>query len=396
MVGGRGELIDSNGYPLGDIPVQLEHSQIEKELLTGRGSAIIHSAATYRRDAVLAVGGYDERWPVSEDLDLFLKLAERGQLANLPEIVIRQRRYLESYSTVCNESVTRQARRDVLRQAYTRRGWNADEIAVRDFYQPRSQSELYLTWSIIALRQGRFRTAAKYGRHLLSESWWNPVPWCQFAWGAVARPQLVAVRGFLKRMVGRVPGGAMRSERNGDEVSCQSVQLAPVPAFLTKLNPIHFLKKCYSGISILATANANYYESVHVIFYTYTQLLDWSSLARCGANRPTISEWAGDQLGSHDIGRGQRPIWYRCFSVGHTSSQRRPHAAEDLYAWCHFRSSRCEGPTVPRSDLSGRLLHRRAGAFAGYCQATGNSGVSASCGVPACNCMPLRIVGQGL
>ena len=48
----------------------------------------------FRRDALLAVGGYREGCDPVEDLDLYLRLAERGRLANLPETLLRYRHHL--------------------------------------------------------------------------------------------------------------------------------------------------------------------------------------------------------------------------------------------------------------------------------------------------------------
>src|SRR5215510_3465463 len=62
------------------------------------------TAALVRRDAVLAVGGYDTNMPEQgdEDWDLWLTLVERGHRgAILPEILFNYRRRAGSMSTVC-------------------------------------------------------------------------------------------------------------------------------------------------------------------------------------------------------------------------------------------------------------------------------------------------------
>src|SRR5258706_27217 len=48
---------------------------------------IAQPVCTYRRDAVLAVGGYREPLSLHEDHALFLRLAERGKLENLPVVL---------------------------------------------------------------------------------------------------------------------------------------------------------------------------------------------------------------------------------------------------------------------------------------------------------------------
>jgi glycosyltransferase involved in cell wall biosynthesis len=62
------------------------------------------TAALVRRDAILAVGGYDTTMPEQgdEDWDLWLTLVERGHRgAILPEILFNYRRRAGSMSTVC-------------------------------------------------------------------------------------------------------------------------------------------------------------------------------------------------------------------------------------------------------------------------------------------------------
>jgi GT2 family glycosyltransferase len=44
-----------------------------------------------RADALRKIGGYREQFVVAQDLDLFLRLAEVGRLANLPEVLLRWR-----------------------------------------------------------------------------------------------------------------------------------------------------------------------------------------------------------------------------------------------------------------------------------------------------------------
>ncbi|PXW23652.1 glycosyltransferase [Paraburkholderia caballeronis] len=48
-------------------------------------SPLVHPSVMLRIDAVRAVGGYRVAYPAAEDLDLFLRLMERYDCANLPE-----------------------------------------------------------------------------------------------------------------------------------------------------------------------------------------------------------------------------------------------------------------------------------------------------------------------
>jgi glycosyltransferase involved in cell wall biosynthesis len=52
-----------------------------------RGPAIAHPTAMMRKSVLLAVGGYRAAFRVAEDYDLWLRMAEKADLANLPEVL---------------------------------------------------------------------------------------------------------------------------------------------------------------------------------------------------------------------------------------------------------------------------------------------------------------------
>jgi GT2 family glycosyltransferase len=72
-----------------------------------------HGSTMFRRDAFLAIGGYRPPCHLWSDLDLFYRLAERGRLLVLPEVLYRHRVHLQS--------VTLQAPFDALSRAMARR-----------------------------------------------------------------------------------------------------------------------------------------------------------------------------------------------------------------------------------------------------------------------------------
>jgi len=60
-----------------------EDNKIRKKILSKNQFA--QSSVVFRRDAYIAAGGYDESLTVCEDLDLWLKIGTKYQLANLEE-----------------------------------------------------------------------------------------------------------------------------------------------------------------------------------------------------------------------------------------------------------------------------------------------------------------------
>jgi glycosyltransferase involved in cell wall biosynthesis len=81
--------IDEAGRRTGTVVPPLEPAAVAHAL--ERVNAIAHPTVMMRRDAVLAAGGYREAYLRAEDYDLWLRLAERGKLANLPDPLIEYR-----------------------------------------------------------------------------------------------------------------------------------------------------------------------------------------------------------------------------------------------------------------------------------------------------------------
>lgn len=92
VAGTRVELMDEHEQPI-DRPVTRlsDRAEFVFQALTN-GIAISHPTVMFRREAVLAVGGYDEAMVYAEDHDLWRRLALAGHDARvLPEVLVRYR-----------------------------------------------------------------------------------------------------------------------------------------------------------------------------------------------------------------------------------------------------------------------------------------------------------------
>jgi glycosyltransferase involved in cell wall biosynthesis len=89
IVGGGVEWITASGKSLLISRYPTEDRAIQTALL--EQSAIWHPTAFFRRDAFDTAGGYRPAFAQAEDYDLFLRIAERFQIANLNEIVLKYR-----------------------------------------------------------------------------------------------------------------------------------------------------------------------------------------------------------------------------------------------------------------------------------------------------------------
>jgi GT2 family glycosyltransferase len=74
-------VIDEQGSILDVALLPIDNVEIQDRL--GFGNLYCHGSVMMRHDAVRQVGGYRDFFPVSQDYDLFLRLAELGQVANL-------------------------------------------------------------------------------------------------------------------------------------------------------------------------------------------------------------------------------------------------------------------------------------------------------------------------
>jgi glycosyltransferase involved in cell wall biosynthesis len=98
-VGGQAWTIDSDGDRIGEYGWRsLDHETIDGHHLAGGDAMIIHPSAMIRRSALNQVGGYRTEFEPAEDLDLWLRLAEIGGIANLGEHVLEYRLHLQSVS----------------------------------------------------------------------------------------------------------------------------------------------------------------------------------------------------------------------------------------------------------------------------------------------------------
>jgi len=120
-VGSRMQMIEPYGSPLRDSDHKLAHEEIEAALLTADGWALPQPAAMLRKSVAMKVGAYRKDYLWSEDLDLFLRMAEIGRLANLPDVLVQYR--IHPNSTNWKKRDIQMANKPkLIREAYERRG----------------------------------------------------------------------------------------------------------------------------------------------------------------------------------------------------------------------------------------------------------------------------------
>jgi glycosyltransferase involved in cell wall biosynthesis len=171
-LGGRLMFIDSDGWPICRRPVLLNHEEIDAALLTGVGLSLPQTTAMSPRRAFEIVGGYDPEANPSEDIDLYLRMAEHGRLANLPSVLVRMRRHLASTSHRLPRKGHYELRQKVLQSAYARRRLTGSPTIAMSA-QNLEETDYIDSWIAMASRDGYYRTARKYLARRLA----NTRPW---------------------------------------------------------------------------------------------------------------------------------------------------------------------------------------------------------------------------
>jgi glycosyltransferase involved in cell wall biosynthesis len=174
---------DPYGSPAGEQCPPTEHEAIDAALLRGEGSPIVQGTTMYRRSSLQQAGGWRSDYGWVEDLDLFLRLAEVGRLANLPRKLYRYRRHPQS---VCPTNYQAMCSRigDVVMAAHERRGLMKPDASVLrcDLPAKHSNADLYRNWACHAIHHANPRLARHHALHALRCDPWSPRSWRVMAW----------------------------------------------------------------------------------------------------------------------------------------------------------------------------------------------------------------------
>jgi hypothetical protein len=89
LLGSWADKIDRHGAPIGRLTPETDPHELVA--LLARTNPFIHSSLMLRTDLVRRLGGYRAAFEAAEDYDLWLRIAEVAEVANLPEPLIRYR-----------------------------------------------------------------------------------------------------------------------------------------------------------------------------------------------------------------------------------------------------------------------------------------------------------------
>ncbi len=163
LVGGWIELMNAAGQPIGVLRSPTSHEDIDRTHLSGY-SSIWHPTAMVRRFAIINAGCYRSEFMHAEDLDLWLRLAELGKLANLRQVVLRYRLHAGSVSET-EGPMQRAAAQRACESAWRRRGIEGRFEAI-DHWRPgndkESRHKFALQYGWVAWNHGHTQTWRNY------------------------------------------------------------------------------------------------------------------------------------------------------------------------------------------------------------------------------------------
>jgi glycosyltransferase involved in cell wall biosynthesis len=200
VVGSRAIRIDADGSPINLCHVPEDHEQIDGQHMRSQSGAMLHPSVMMRRSALVQLGGYRPEFEPAEDYDLFLRLAEIGQVANLPEVLLHYRVH-DRCVTFSRAAQQARCTRGALEDAWIRRGRTGPlPPSHHDSRQP-SHDELLWSWTRQAFAASNFRTARKHALRLVRRRPIELRRWALFA-GACLGPLAVLVRRVCSYRVG--------------------------------------------------------------------------------------------------------------------------------------------------------------------------------------------------
>jgi glycosyltransferase involved in cell wall biosynthesis len=157
----------SRGLPVDVYTPPIEHEDIDRRHIQGYSGGIAHVTAMIRTRVLREGGGYNDDFKYAQDTDLWLRLAEVGQLANIPEVLQHYRVAPQSISSAKRAEQIAFSQ-EAVRRARARRGLPPlAEMPSR--WIPGSATDLLTAWARNALLARNYGTASHCAWKVLTQ-----------------------------------------------------------------------------------------------------------------------------------------------------------------------------------------------------------------------------------
>ena len=232
--------IDPAGRPIGEKGVATDHAAIEAVMLAGQAGAMTHATTMTRRWVLEAVaeteggasgsaadraggsghglGGVYREWARhAEDLELFLRVAERGRLANLDRVLYEVRQHTSSITHTEDERRLRALKARIVAEARVRRGLDVSDSAAGGAFGEGGEGaarrltslDHRLLWASRALGAGNVHTARRHAAVVVARRPWSRRAWVVLAGSWLPGPLRTRLRDRRRRRLADGRGAAM-------------------------------------------------------------------------------------------------------------------------------------------------------------------------------------------
>ena len=188
LLGANWLAMDGGGRAIFPSDLPLDHDEIDQLNIRGLTS-LLQPVAMMRTQALRDLGGYDPEFRRSQDLDMWLRLAEVGQIANLPDILLRYRIHDQSASTA-TQGLQGQLARRACENAWARRGVTGsyDHTPYRPDGSRASRLAFYVRYGWDGWRWGFRDTWRYYALRAVQTDPRSADAWRLLIFGAIRRP----------------------------------------------------------------------------------------------------------------------------------------------------------------------------------------------------------------
>ena len=185
VLGGLVEYTNPDGRSLGmRWPLPTDDAEIRTRLV--HGCAFCHPTVMMRKDLFFSVGGYRRIFADTADYDLWVRMAHRCKLANLPECVLKyrihpdqvscrkvQQQSLRILAVQAADSLTRTGQADPLDHVTEITPELVAAMGVSEAAQQRSLADQYLAWISNMLVASQPSDALRVALEMLQSSRWH-------------------------------------------------------------------------------------------------------------------------------------------------------------------------------------------------------------------------------
>ena len=175
LLGTRVIIIDTDGDEICEMGDCFSHSDIDQGLLGKKGQLVYHPSVIFRKSILDQLGGYRNKYPQVEDLDLFLRISELGKIENLREPLLKYREHTSKIGYLHRSEQIIQIN-DLIKEAYARRKLTYKEVTL-DLSPINNETDSWEMWAWWALKAGNIKCAKKYALKLLLDAPLSFKPW---------------------------------------------------------------------------------------------------------------------------------------------------------------------------------------------------------------------------